>query len=276
MIQLLKKCNYLIIIIVFQVVTTNVFAKVIILKNLTVTKVIDGDTIWVKDIKNNSFKIRFVGINATEISTSPPQPFSVEAQKEVNDLLNNKLIYAKYDTENKKDKYNRLLAQVYRQEDNFWINAYLVSKGLAYVYIISNNIIDLSKLIELENKAIKLCINLWGNNSYRPIKATESILFKGKYKVIMGTVEKINTTKKNIWIEITENTKKTFKPIDKESIKYLLSIKISKKLFENKYDWEQLLYKQIKIRGYIEQYKPNLLPFVKLINLQNIEILNHN
>lgn len=267
MIKFLKQINYLTIILLFQLVATSVSAKLVVLNNLKVTKVIDGDTIWVKDLKNNYFKIRLLGINATEISTIPKEPFSIEAKNELERILNNETIYAKYDTENKKDKFNRLLAQIYRKNDNMWVNAYLVSKGLAYVYIISNNILYLSKLIEIENSASNLKLNLWNNNNYSIITAKEAVLFKGKYKSIIGTVKKINVTKKNIWLEITENA-------NTENSNYVLAVKVNKKLFVNKYNWQTLLNRPIKIRGYIEQYKADLLPFVRLVNLHTIEILN--
>lgn len=101
----------------------------------TVTKVVDGDTIAIS--MNGSIEtIRFIGIDTPETvdPRKPVQCFGVEASNKTKELLTGKSVYLEYDsTTGMRDKYDRLLAYIYR-EDGVFINKYLVENGYAYEY----------------------------------------------------------------------------------------------------------------------------------------------
>ena len=67
----------------------------LILTEAFVTKVIDGDTIWVK-INNEEKKVRFIGINCPEY-TSKIEPYGKEATQYTTDNLLGKTIYLQKD-----------------------------------------------------------------------------------------------------------------------------------------------------------------------------------
>ena len=56
-----------------------------------VTKIVDGDTIWV-DIEGKSYKVRFIGINCPEY-TKEIEPFGKEATEFTTQYLEDKTIY---------------------------------------------------------------------------------------------------------------------------------------------------------------------------------------
>lgn len=91
-------------------------------EKFTVERVIDGDTI----VLNDSQHVRMLGINTPE----KKEKYYSEA-KQFTSQLENKTIALRYGKE-KKDLYNRTLAYVYVEEENF--NKKLVEKGFANFY----------------------------------------------------------------------------------------------------------------------------------------------
>ena len=93
-----------------------------------VIKVIDGDTIWVKT-DNKHVKIRLSYIDAPELR----QTFGVRSKNYLTDLVLDKDI--QIDTY-RKDRYNRIIGEVYMHNDteSIFVNAKLLKSGQAWVY----------------------------------------------------------------------------------------------------------------------------------------------
>tara|TARA_A100001011_G_scaffold349432_1_gene388036 strand:+ start:144 stop:617 length:474 start_codon:yes stop_codon:yes gene_type:complete len=93
-----------------------------------VIKVIDGDTIWVKT-DNKHVKIRLSYIDAPELR----QTFGVRSKNYLTDLVLDKDI--QIDTY-RKDRYNRIIGEVYMHNDteSIFVNAKLLKSGHAWVY----------------------------------------------------------------------------------------------------------------------------------------------
>ncbi len=91
-----------------------------------VTRVIDGDTFETE----TGEKIRLIGINAPEISDI----FGKEAKQYLSDLIGNKTVDLKSDTNSKdRDRYQRLLRYVIL--DGVDINEKMISDGFAFAYL---------------------------------------------------------------------------------------------------------------------------------------------
>lgn len=103
-----------------------------------VLKVVDGDTV---DVSINSQKetVRLIGIDAPEISDlSKPQCFGKEATDKAKELLNDKAIILEKDqTQDNRDKYNRLLRYVFL-EDEINFNQLMLSEGFVREYTFKN------------------------------------------------------------------------------------------------------------------------------------------
>lgn len=100
-----------------------------------VEKVVDGDTITVS--KNGQKQtIRLIGINTPE-TVDPRRPvecFGVQASSKAKQLLSERKVYLEEDlSQGSRDKYNRLLAYVHR-EDGLFYNLFMIEKGFAYEY----------------------------------------------------------------------------------------------------------------------------------------------
>jgi len=101
----------------------------------TVTKVIDGDTITIS-MNGVPKTIRLIGIDTPETvdPRTTVQCFGVEASNKAKELLTGKNVWIETDViTGQRDKYDRLLAYIYR-DDGLFINRYLVEYGYAYEY----------------------------------------------------------------------------------------------------------------------------------------------
>lgn len=100
-----------------------------------VTRVIDGDTIII-DLAGKNVTLRMIGVNTPETldPRKPVECFGKEASLQTTQLLEGKKVILGFDdTQDRWDKYKRLLAYVYR-EDGLFINKDLIERGYAYEY----------------------------------------------------------------------------------------------------------------------------------------------
>lgn len=136
----------------------------------TVGRVIDGDTI------ETSFgeRVRLLGINTPERG----EPYGEEATNELRRMLQNKQIELEFDEE-KEDRYARLLAYVYVNEE--MVNEHMVKSGLALVQIIPPNEKYEGRLMEAEIDAQDNCRGLW-----------EGLCVKGEQARACVTIDEIH------------------------------------------------------------------------------------
>ncbi len=101
----------------------------------SVIKIVDGDTITIS-MNGSPETLRLIGIDTPEAvdPRTPVQCFGAEASSKTKELLTGKKIRIEKDaSQGERDKYDRLLAYVYR-EDGLFINKYLVENGYAHEY----------------------------------------------------------------------------------------------------------------------------------------------
>ncbi len=100
--------------------------------NATVVRVVDGDTL-VADVGGAEERVRLIGIDTPESvkQGSPVECFGKEASQRTKELLpDGTRIRLVLDVE-KRDRYERLLAYVYRASDGLFVNLALAADGYA-------------------------------------------------------------------------------------------------------------------------------------------------
>lgn len=114
-------------------------------KKVYCTNVIDGDTIWVKDVEDEetvniklgeAYKVRFVGVDTPELNSSDEGVLGKAkiAKAFVESLCLHKFLYLNIDSEKEKDDYNRTLAVVIVENKN--LNEILLKENMATVIYI--------------------------------------------------------------------------------------------------------------------------------------------
>jgi micrococcal nuclease len=135
---------------------------------LTVTRVVDGDTL----VLDNGEKIRLKGVDTPESvhPNKPVEPFGPEAREFTRTQLQGVKVYLILDendtANNHRDRYGRLLAYVFRNEDDLDFNAELLKRGLARVekgYPCER----LDEFHKYQEQAQKQKLGLWGSPDKR-------------------------------------------------------------------------------------------------------------
>lgn len=135
---------------------------------VTVTEVIDGDTIKIKFADNSTEKIRLLGIDTPEKNDTRKtvECFSKEASAHLKDLIGDKSIELKNDkSADNRDKYKRLLRYAYTSDDED-IDLKMIKDG--YAYALTKYPMDTKKKKEYkaaENDARKNQRGLWAPNT---------------------------------------------------------------------------------------------------------------
>jgi len=128
-----------------------------------VSRAIDGDTIEL----SNGEKVRYIGIDTPELRERhgtewaySPQPYA-ELAKEFNQgLVGARRARLEFDVQ-KRDKYNRLLAYVY-VDDNM-VNLEIVKQGYAMIYTYPPNVKYTEEFLAAQTQAREDQKGLWGD-----------------------------------------------------------------------------------------------------------------
>src|SRR5262245_32315975 len=100
-----------------------------------VTKVVDGDTIWVNN-NGQRLKIRMIGLDTPETvdPRKPVQCFALEASAQAKTILGGQSVFLETDpSQDSVDKYGRMLAYVWTGSGRLF-NLDMIADGYAYEY----------------------------------------------------------------------------------------------------------------------------------------------
>ncbi len=129
----------------------------------TVVRVVDGDTILVA-IGGVDERVRLIGIDTPE-SVDPRSPvdcFGPEASDAAKALLPEGTEVQLVRDAEARDRYDRLLAYVYRVDDGTFVNLSLAEQGFAEVSTFPPNVAHTDELVAAVAQARDQGIGLWG------------------------------------------------------------------------------------------------------------------
>jgi micrococcal nuclease len=126
-------------------------------------RVIDGDTI-VAQVDGREERVRLIGIDTPETvkPNTPVQCFGPQAHELNARLLGSAgtALTLRFDRE-LRDRYDRLLAYVYRTQDGLFVNARLIDAGAARTLEIAPNTAHAAQLSDLQHAARAAGRGLW-------------------------------------------------------------------------------------------------------------------
>ncbi|MGV9482368.1 thermonuclease family protein, partial [Gordonia aichiensis] len=130
-----------------------------------VTRIVDGDTIWVDD-SGHRRKVRLLGIDTPETRDprKPVQCFGVEASNRAKEALAGKHVYLEFDqTQGDVDKYGRTLAYVWVGNELFNLDQIRGGYAFEYTYDLPYRYQGLFK--EAERQARESQAGLWNSSA---------------------------------------------------------------------------------------------------------------
>ncbi len=120
------------------------------IRGIRVSQVTDGDTI----VLNNGKVVRYIGIDTPEQGDS----LFAEATETNRQLVRGKKLRLEFDID-KRDRYGRVLAYVWA--DSLLVNAELIRRGLASVYLFSPNLKYRDDFVSLQKEARDSRSGIW-------------------------------------------------------------------------------------------------------------------
>jgi micrococcal nuclease len=126
----------------------------------TVTRVVDGDTIYVRIGGDRIEKVRYIGMDTPEVHhpTAGKQPGAHDAMEVNRRLVARQTVRLELDVQ-ERDRYGRLLAYVYVGE--MMVNAELVKQGYAPVMTVPPNVRYQDMFLKLQREAREARRGLW-------------------------------------------------------------------------------------------------------------------
>ena len=99
-----------------------------------VIRVVDGDTVKI-DYNGKATNVRLIGVDTPETvhPNKPVEAYGKEASNFTKNLLLGESVYLRYDVD-RRDKYGRLLAYLYRAPDGLFVNLEIVRQGYGHAY----------------------------------------------------------------------------------------------------------------------------------------------
>jgi len=130
-----------------------------------IEKVIDGDSVEA-NIRGKREQIRFIGIDAPELSQ---KPWGKRSRKFLEDLISASgwQVRIEYDVE-KRDKYERILAYLWSR-DNKLINEEILSNGYAVLYTFPPNVKHVDRLSSAQVIARENKRGIWGKGGLKQL-----------------------------------------------------------------------------------------------------------
>jgi micrococcal nuclease len=126
-----------------------------------VLRVVDGDTIRVR-LDGRTERVRYIGVDTPESVKpgTPVQCFAKRAAAANAALVAGRSVRLVGDVE-RRDRYGRLLAYVYREPDGAFVNAQLVRDGYARILSIAPNVAHARQFAALARTAREGGRGLW-------------------------------------------------------------------------------------------------------------------
>ena len=146
-------------------------AEDLVLTRVRVTRIVDGDTIYVRFSSGLEEKVRLIGVDAPEINhpTKGEEPFGIESAEYAYNLLDNIVAWAEFD-EGERDQYGRMLAYLWLEKPEAaseaeirakMFNARLLLDGYAKQVIFQPNVKYVEYFSAFVNEARKDKRGLW-------------------------------------------------------------------------------------------------------------------
>ena len=171
--------------------------------------------------------------------TGLPEPFANKAKNFLKKKVKNQKVGLSFGAE-KKDRYGRLLAHIYLNDD-LNLQQALLAKGLAVNIAIPPNLSQQDCYLKTEKHAKVAKTGIWKQHKANILDSKNMSKTQTGFKFVKGRVLEINQSKKAFWLKLSN---KMSLRINKSHLSYFKHITI-----------ESLAGKRIIARGWINYYK---------------------
>lgn len=170
-------------------------------KTVTVTQVVDGDTVRLADRQ----LVRFIGINSPEIDHQHGQsePFAEAARDQLKKIIGKDTTLLLQFGEEKTDRHGRWLAHIFTP-DGTNVQQQLLQQGLAFQIVVPPNLFGLDCYRRAEQTAQAKKRGVWSHKQFLPRTAAELTDSEHGFRFVTGTIGHIGESRKSVWLNLVD------------------------------------------------------------------------
>lgn len=223
--------------------------------------IVDGDTLVLEDGR----EVRLVGLQAPKLPLGrrnfPTWPLAEESKRALAEIaLGQELILAYGGA--RQDRYQRLLAHLFRAGDDLWVQGEMLRRGLARVYSFPDNRAAVPEMLALEREARMARRGIWAHPYYRILDHREAGSHIDSFQLVEGTVFKAERKGARLYLNFAADFRSDF------------TIAIERRagrLFEAAdFDPLTLAGRTIRVRGWLKEWNG---PMIEATHPEQIEVL---
>ena len=225
-----------------------------------VVEIVDGDTVVLDD----GSEVRLVGLQAPKLALGRPDfedwPLADEARAALEDLLLGEAVTLAYGGR-RLDRHGRHLAHLFLA-DGTWVQAAVLSDGMARVYSFPDNRAAVPELLDLEIAARAAGRGIWAEPWYavRAIDGLESEI--DSFQLVEGRVLDAAHVRERVYLNFGADWKTDFTLVLNED---------ALRLFEAAgLDPEDFEGRRVRVRGWIESFNG---PTIEITHPEQIEVI---
>jgi micrococcal nuclease len=225
-----------------------------------VVEIVDGDTVVLDD----GSEVRLVGLQAPKLALGRPDfedwPLADEAKAALEGLLLDREVTLAYGGR-RLDRHGRLLAHLFLA-DGTWVQAAVLSGGMARVYSFSDNRAAVQELLDREIAARAAGRGIWAEPWYavRSIDGLESEI--DSFQLVEGRVLDVARVKERAYLNFGADWKTDFTLVlDDDALRRFDEAGIAPESFEGR---------QIRVRGWLESFNG---PMIEITHPEQIEVI---
>jgi endonuclease YncB( thermonuclease family) len=162
----------------------------------------------------------------------------------------------------RRDRYGRLLAQVYR-DDGLWIQGELLRRGLARVHVTADTRPLASDMLAIENRARRTGEGLWRDPRFRVRSAADAGRALGSFQLVEGRVVEAARRADRWYLNFGEDWRSDFTVI--------IPAQALPDFAAAKLDPYALRGRVIRVRGWVERFNG---PMIEAVIPEQIEIID--
>jgi micrococcal nuclease len=225
-----------------------------------VVEIVDGDTVVLDD----GSEVRLVGLQAPKLALGRPDfedwPLADEARVALEEMLLDRDVTLAYGGR-RIDRHGRRLAHLFLA-DGTWVQAAVLSDGMARVYSFSDNRAAVEELLELEIAARAAGHGIWADPWYavRRIDGLEREI--DSFQLVEGRVLDVARVKNRAYLNFGTDWKTDFTLVlDEDALRLFDDDGVAVETFEGR---------RIRVRGWLESFNG---PMIEITHPEQIEVI---
>lgn len=225
-----------------------------------VVEIIDGDTVVLDD----GSEVRLVGLQAPKLALGRPDfedwPLADEARAALEELVLDRDVTLAYGGR-RLDRHGRRLAHLFLA-DGTWVQAAVLSDGMARVYSFPDNRAAVQELLDLEIAARAAGRGIWAESWYavRTVDGLESEI--DSFQLVEARVLDVARVKGRAYLNFGADWKTDFTLVlNEDALRLFDEAGIAPESFEGR---------RIRVRGWVESFNG---PMIEVTHPEQIEVI---